>query len=151
MDTSCFQALQDEKIDFTSLPMMNIQAESVTLDPGRNNPAMRNASSDVPTEAKTVPAAVMVFANGYEIGEWPYPLGVTGPGVVHCDTWSEHGRSQAYLGTAMDGFPNFFFISTQAQHCHTAYQCHHRLGKHVQPFSKVRSAHLERRRADLRK
>lgn len=111
VDTDWFRSLQHPKIDLTTLPLTKIHAKSVTLGPGRNYPPMSKTDSKVPTDEKEVPADVIIFANGYEAGEWLHPLDVTGKGGKSLyETWNERGGSQAYMGTAMDGFPNFFLI-----------------------------------------
>jgi hypothetical protein len=62
-------------------------------------------------EKRTVPADIILLANGYDIQNWFHPLKVTGRNgedLIH--TMEERGGPQAYQGTAMDGFPNFFII-----------------------------------------
>jgi cation diffusion facilitator CzcD-associated flavoprotein CzcO len=111
LDTDWFRSLQHPKIDLTTLPLTKIHPKSVTLGPGRNYPPMSKTDSKVPTDVKEVPADVIIFANGYECGEWLHPLDVTGKGGKSLyEVWNERGGAQAYMGTAMDGFPNFFLI-----------------------------------------
>lgn len=58
-----------------------------------------------------IPADIIVLANGYETNQWLHPLDVTGrDGRSLYKVWKERGGAQAYLGLAMDGFPNFFMI-----------------------------------------
>jgi len=65
---------------------------------------MSRTDSKVPTDEKEVPTDIIIFANGYEAGEWLHPLDVTGKGGKSLyQTWNERGGSQAYMGTAMDG------------------------------------------------
>jgi cation diffusion facilitator CzcD-associated flavoprotein CzcO len=111
IDTDWFRSLQNPKIDLTSLPLTSIQAHTVTLGPGRHYPPMSRTSSQAPTAERTIPCDVLIFANGYEAGEWLHPLDVRGRAnrSLH-DTWTARGGAQAYLGTAIDGFPNFFLI-----------------------------------------
>jgi hypothetical protein len=72
---------------------------------------MSKTDSKVPTEARTVPADVIIMANGYDTNQWLHPLDVTGRnGRSLYKTWAERGGAQAYMGTAMDGFPNLFMI-----------------------------------------
>lgn len=111
IDTEWFHSLQNPKVELTSLPLTSIQEHSVTLGPGRNYPPMSKTSSNAPTAERTVPCDTLIFANGYETGEWLHPLDVLGRnGRSLYDVWNARGGSQAYLGTAMDGFPNFFLI-----------------------------------------
>jgi cation diffusion facilitator CzcD-associated flavoprotein CzcO len=111
IDTAWFRSLQNPQIELTSLPLTSIQEHTVTLGPGRHYPPMSKTDSKVPTTERTVPCDTLIFANGYETGEWLHPLDVRGRHNRSLyDVWNERGGSQAYLGTAMDGFPNFFLI-----------------------------------------
>lgn len=111
IDTAWFRSLQNPKIELTSLPLTSIQEHTVTLGPGRHYPPMSKTDSKAPTAERTVPCDVLIFANGYETGEWLHPLDVRGRnGRSLYEVWNSRGGSQAYLGTAMDGFPNFFLI-----------------------------------------
>jgi cation diffusion facilitator CzcD-associated flavoprotein CzcO len=110
LDSMWLSALNDSKIDLTTLPLTSVQEHSVTLGPGRLYPDPRKPSN-VPTEQKTVPADIIVLANGYEVQNWLHPLKVIGKqGKDLINTMMERGGPQAYQGTAMDGFPNFFII-----------------------------------------
>jgi len=107
---SWFPALSDPKIELTTLPLTSVQEHSVTLGPGRLYPDP-NKPSNVSAEQKTVPADIIVLANGFDVQNWLHPLKVTGKhGKDLIDTMMERGGPQAYQGTAMDGFPNFFII-----------------------------------------
>jgi cation diffusion facilitator CzcD-associated flavoprotein CzcO len=56
-------------------------------------------------------ADVIVLANGFEATQWLHPLPVFGrSGISIHDVWEARGGPQAYMGTAVDGFPNFFLI-----------------------------------------
>lgn len=111
VDEGWFKSLGRPDVEITTLPLTSVQPRSVTLGPGRHYPPMSKTSSTAPTEARTVPADVIVMANGYETNQWLHPLDVTGRnGRSLYKTWDSRGGAQAYLGTAMDGFPNFFMI-----------------------------------------
>lgn len=52
---------------------------------------------------------MIVLANGFEATRFLHPLNVYGRhGLAVHDVWAERGGAQAYMGTAIDGFPNFF-------------------------------------------
>ena len=109
-DASWFQGLNDPAVELTTLPLTSISEDSVTLGPGRTYP-----SSDVPSSAPshevTIPADVIILANGFETTEWLHPLDITGRnGAKLHDVFKERGGPQMYMGTALDGFPNFFAI-----------------------------------------
>jgi cation diffusion facilitator CzcD-associated flavoprotein CzcO len=109
-DSVWFPALSNPKIELTTLPLTSVQERSVTLGPGRLYPDPKKPSN-VPTEQRTLPADIIVLANGYDVQKWLHPLKVTGKqGTDLIDTMMERGGPQAYQGTAMDGFPNFFII-----------------------------------------
>ncbi|PVH93519.1 FAD/NAD(P)-binding domain-containing protein [Periconia macrospinosa] len=67
-----------------------------------------NKSTDN-TNEKNIPADVIILANGFEATRWLHPLSVVGRnGSSLQDTWNQRGGPQAYMGIAIDGFPNFF-------------------------------------------
>jgi cation diffusion facilitator CzcD-associated flavoprotein CzcO len=111
IDVDWYKSLQRDNVEITSMPMTAVGRNSVTLGPGRQYPPMSKTESSAPTEQKTIAADIIIMANGYETGEWLHPLDVTGRnGQSMYDLWEQRGGAQAYMGTAMDGFPNFFLI-----------------------------------------
>jgi cation diffusion facilitator CzcD-associated flavoprotein CzcO len=111
VDEGWFKSLNLPNVEITTLPLTSIQSKSVTLGPGRHYPPASRTDSKVPTEERTIDADIIVLANGYETNQWLHPLDVTGRnGRSLYKTWAERGGAQGYLGTAMDGFPNFFMI-----------------------------------------
>lgn len=111
VDVDWYKSLQKDNVSITSLPMTAVGAKTVTLGPGRQYPPMSKTDSKAPIEQKTIPADVIIMANGYETGEWLHPLDVTGRNHQSLyDLWSSRGGAQAYMGTAIDNFPNFFLL-----------------------------------------
>ncbi|RMD44689.1 hypothetical protein DV735_g393, partial [Chaetothyriales sp. CBS 134920] len=111
VDEGWYKALGEPNVDITSLPLTRVEGSTVHLGPGRHYPPMSATESKVPTEARQVHADVIIMANGYETNQWLHPLDVTGRGGRSLyKVWEERGGAQAYLGVAMDGFPNFFMI-----------------------------------------
>lgn len=111
MDDGWFASLQSPKVDLTTLPLTSVQSNSVTLGPGRHYPPMSKTSSHAPVEEKSIPADVIVLAHGYATNEWLHPLEVIGRDNRSLSkVWDQRGGPQAYMGTAMDGFPNLFLI-----------------------------------------
>jgi len=109
-DASWLQALNDPAIDLTTLPLTSISENSVTLGPGRNYPPI-DTPSLAPSHEVNLPADVIILANGFETTEWLHPLDITGRnGVKLHEVFEERGGPQMYMGTALDGFPNFFAI-----------------------------------------
>ncbi|OXV11690.1 hypothetical protein Egran_00548 [Elaphomyces granulatus] len=110
LDSGWLRSLQEPNIELIMSRLQSVQSKSVTLGPGRNYPSiMSRDDSEVPTDEVTLPADVIILATGYETNQWLLPLRVPGKGEkdLH-DLWGERGGPQAYLGVAMDKFPNFF-------------------------------------------
>ena len=110
-DATWFPGLNDPKIALSTQPITSIQPHGVTLGPGRLFPPMSMTTSAAPTEQRQIPADVIILANGFEVNEWLHRLPIRGRGgKLMTDVWRERGGAQAYLGTAIDGFPNAFII-----------------------------------------
>ncbi|TGO72657.1 hypothetical protein BELL_0430g00010 [Botrytis elliptica] len=109
-DPEWYASLNDPKIHLTTLPLKSLEEDTVTLGPGRNYPP-ENVASSVPTDKITIPADVIVLANGFQTTKWFHPFNVYGKeGKTLQDVFEERGGPQMYMGTAMDGFPNFFTL-----------------------------------------
>ncbi|KAI9819853.1 MAG: hypothetical protein M1827_006422 [Pycnora praestabilis] len=110
-DATWFPGLNDPKINLTTLPLTSVQPRGVTLGPGRSYPNPKNEESTVPKHEVQIDADAIILANGFDTTQWLHPLKVIGKGGVDLhQVWEERGGPQAYLGTAMDGFPNFFIL-----------------------------------------
>lgn len=110
-DETWFPALHNPVIELTTLPLTSIQPKCVTLGPGRTYPDPKNNNSKVPADERKLPADVIVLANGFETTTWLHPLKVKGKdGRLMEDVWGERGGPQAYMGAAMDNYPNLFLI-----------------------------------------
>jgi len=110
-DATWLAGLNDPNVELTTLPLTSIAEKSVTLGPGRAYPDPSDKTSSAPNHEVTIPADVIVLANGFETTKWLHPLDITGRGgkKLH-DVFDERGGPQMYMGTAMDGFPNFFVL-----------------------------------------
>ena len=110
-DNDWFLSLNDPKIELTTKPITKVSPTSITIGPGRIYPDQNNTNSKAPTDEQTIPADVIVLGNGFEVTTWLHPLKIRGKGGKYMqDVWDERGGPQAYLGLAMDGFPNLFII-----------------------------------------
>ncbi|QSZ30391.1 hypothetical protein DSL72_004914 [Monilinia vaccinii-corymbosi] len=110
-DENWYSSLNDPKINLTTLPLRNVGENTVTLGPGRHYPPEENVASSAPTNQVTIPADVIVLANGFQTTKWFHPLNVYGEkGQTLQDVFEQRGGPQMYMGTAMDGFPNFFTL-----------------------------------------
>lgn len=107
-DKRWLQSLNDAKIELTTQPLRRVKENSVVIGPGAMYPA--NAK-DKGFPEREIPADVIVLANGFDTTRWLHPLRVVGrDGKGLVEVMEERGGAQAYQGTAMDGFPNFFMI-----------------------------------------
>jgi cation diffusion facilitator CzcD-associated flavoprotein CzcO len=106
-DKRWYLSLNENIIELTTQPLAGVNENSVLLGPGVTYPA--GAKSDLPK--REIPADIIVLANGFDTTRWLHPLRVAGKGGRDLvETMEERGGAQAYQGTAMDGFPNFFMI-----------------------------------------
>lgn len=107
-DKRWLTSLNDPKIELTTQPLTRITESGVVIGPGATYPKNIN-QEDYPE--REVPADIIVLANGFDTTRWLHPLkvvGQDGKDLVHL--MEERGGGQAYQGTAMDGFPNFFML-----------------------------------------
>ena len=101
-------SLQDSNVELTTLALTRIQPKSVIIGPSRHYAPGSIAEVG---EAKEVPADTIILANGYQTNRWFHSLQVIGRNGKNLeDVWNERGGAQAYLGIAMDQFPNFFMV-----------------------------------------
>ncbi|KAF1989451.1 FAD/NAD(P)-binding domain-containing protein [Aulographum hederae CBS 113979] len=107
IDSKWFQSLNDPKIELTTRTLTEVKNRSVVLGADRSDSKAGGANP----EPKEIPADVLILANGFDTTRWLHPLKVTGrAGADLVETMESRGGPQAYQGTAMDGFPNFFII-----------------------------------------
>lgn len=106
-DNYWYRSLNNDKVRLTTKKITRITRTGIVLGPEKHYPP--NAPADAAEEE--VAADIIVLANGYETTTWLHPLILRGKGgrEIH-DVWTERGGPQAYLSTAMDGFPNAFMI-----------------------------------------
>lgn len=110
-DAHWLKSLNEPNIDLTTKPLTSLQPKGVTLGPGRLYPDPQDASSKAPTDEVHLPADAIILANGFELSTWLSPLKIIGKqGAVMQEVWDQRGGAQAYMGNAMDGFPNLFMI-----------------------------------------
>ena len=110
-DDNWFSAMHHPKFELTTRPLTSIQPRGITLGPDRVYSDVKNTISEESKDEVKLPADVIILANGYQISSWLHPLKVRGKGgVLMQDVWDERGGAQAYMGAAMDGFPNFFLL-----------------------------------------
>jgi cation diffusion facilitator CzcD-associated flavoprotein CzcO len=111
VDDGWYKSLNDDRIELTTQPLTRVNDKTITVGPGRHYPPVSNTTSHHPTEEREIDADVIIMANGYETNTWLHPLEVVGKeGASLEKVWAKRGGAQAYMGIAMDGFPNFFMV-----------------------------------------
>lgn len=110
-DATWLPGLNDPTIELTTLPLTSIGEKTVTLGPGRTYPDPKITTSSAPAHEVTIPADVIILANGFQTTKWLHPLDITGKGgrKLH-DSFDQQGGPSMYMGMALDGFPNLFTI-----------------------------------------
>lgn len=109
IDGTWYRSLNSSKVELTTQPLTHVHSRSVTLGPGSHYPP--NQDSSATEEVREIPADVLILGNGFETNKWLHPLKMTGKGGKDIqELWDERGGAQAYLGIAMDQFPNFFML-----------------------------------------
>lgn len=107
INNTWYRSLSAPNVKLTTQSLARVNAKSVILGSEHHYPPISTESA----EDREIPADVIVLGNGFETNQWLHPLKVTGRD--HKDmqgVWMERGGAQAYLGIAMDHFPNFFMI-----------------------------------------
>lgn len=68
-------------------------------------------NSVVLKNGKELPADVIIYATGFKTQEWLSPMNIRGvSGKELHKEWKRVGGAEAYKGTVINGFPNFFIL-----------------------------------------
>jgi cation diffusion facilitator CzcD-associated flavoprotein CzcO len=109
-DASWYPGLHDQAVELTTLPLTGVAEDSVTLGPRTQSDSTESAAPEAAEEV-TLPADVIILANGFETTRWFHSLDIIGrDGKNLQQVFDERGGPQMYMGTAMDGFPNFYTL-----------------------------------------
>lgn len=96
-DNDWLRGMHDPRFMLESRPWRSVAGTSITVGDGDN--------------AKTYHADTLILATGFEATQFLQPISVVGRhGLSLHGLWATRGGPHAYLGTAVDGFPNFFLI-----------------------------------------
>ncbi|KAM0326530.1 hypothetical protein ACHAQA_006399 [Verticillium albo-atrum] len=74
--------------------------------------AVRFGPRHIETESGAkYPADAVIFATGFQTQKWLHPIQIKGQGGrdLH-EVWDRSGGAEAYKGTVVTGFPNFFIL-----------------------------------------
>lgn len=62
-------------------------------------------------EAERIPADAIIYATGFQTQKWLFPMKIRGiDGKDLHDVWDALGGAEAYKGTVVSDFPNFFIL-----------------------------------------
>jgi cation diffusion facilitator CzcD-associated flavoprotein CzcO len=107
-DKRWLQSLNNEKIELTTQPLNRVTERGVVIGPSATYPP---GATEKDYPSREIPADIIVLANGFDTTRWLHPLKVVGRGNQDLvQMMEDRGGAQAYLGTALDDFPNFFMI-----------------------------------------
>ena len=103
-DSSWLRSLQHPRIKVFSQEILQIEENAIILNP-KGQPKIG------PTDQAKLPADAIILATGYETDTLLPSISVTGQQGTDLHTlWRDRGGPQAYLGLAVDKFPNFFLL-----------------------------------------
>jgi cation diffusion facilitator CzcD-associated flavoprotein CzcO len=107
-DKRWLQSLNNEKIELTTQPLNRVTERGVVIGPGATYPP---GATEKDYPSREISADIIVLANGFDTTRWLHPLKVVGRDNQDLvQMMEDRGGAQAYLGTALDDFPNFFMI-----------------------------------------
>ncbi|KAL5344337.1 hypothetical protein ACLOAV_010595 [Pseudogymnoascus australis] len=110
IDPNWLRSLNEEKVVLSTLPLTHIHEDRVTLGPIRG-PQLVGDGIVAANSTEVIRADVIILANGFETLNWLHSLEVIGRNGQSLEVvFRERGGPQLYMGSAMDGFPNFFVI-----------------------------------------
>lgn len=107
-DSEWMESMHNPKFTLTVLPLKRLNAGNVSLGREKADSVLQPSPSDKEVD---IPADVIILATGFEATRFLHPLSVYGrQGQSIHSIWSQRGGPQAYMGTALDSFPNFFMM-----------------------------------------
>ncbi|KAF7865503.1 hypothetical protein EAF04_006477 [Stromatinia cepivora] len=103
-DNDWLQSMSDPRYTLTTQPWLSVEGSKVTV-------GSSDAKSDLSVLPCSYPVDVLILATGFKASQFLHPLSITGrQGASLHRVWEELGGPQAYMGTSIDQFPNFFMI-----------------------------------------
>ncbi|KAF7930611.1 uncharacterized protein EAE98_005011 [Botrytis deweyae] len=103
-DNDWLQSMSDPRYTLTTQPWIGMGCNEVTVGSSESNFNLAALPS-------RYPADILVLATGFKVSQFLHPLSVMGrQGISLQHVWKERGGPQAYMGTGIDQFPNFFMI-----------------------------------------
>lgn len=110
-DSAWLKCMSKPNFHLTTRRLERLESNSAVLSAEIMDPA-KTGEGFLPARDAPIHADIIVLANGFEGTRWLHPLAVYGRNgkSIH-NLWDERGGPQAYMGTAVDGFPNFFMTT----------------------------------------
>ena len=107
-DDEWLASMSDPNFELTTERISHLKQDGLVLGPDHMYPReQRKATS----QGRFIHADMIVLANGFDSASWTHPVTVYGKHIRSMqEIWKERGGPQAYMGTALDGFPNFFMV-----------------------------------------
>ena len=103
-DNKWLPSMNDPKVELTTQPVTKVNHKTVTLGMGSLYP---DAEKEIESQEREIPVDIIVLANGFETTKYLQPLKVQGKGGKDfVEVMEARGGPQAYMGTALDGFPS---------------------------------------------
>ncbi|EPE26980.1 FAD/NAD(P)-binding protein [Glarea lozoyensis ATCC 20868] len=109
-DSSWLESMRNPKFSLTTSSLTSLGPDSVYV---RQDSALTGEGSTKvhPDRNDQIQADIIILANGFQATKFLHAISVHGRGDLTLHTeWKNRGGEQAYLGTAMDKFPNLFFV-----------------------------------------
>ncbi|KAJ5895499.1 hypothetical protein N7495_007190 [Penicillium taxi] len=96
-DDGWFDSLHDPKMKLSTLPLQRLGPREGIL-------------GDM-ADRITIPLDTIILATGYDTSALLQPMRIIGRNMINIhELWKKRGGQQAYMGVALDGFPNLFFL-----------------------------------------
>ncbi|KAL3474863.1 hypothetical protein BJX99DRAFT_171327 [Aspergillus californicus] len=106
-DSGWFGCLADGRVRLVTGGIKRVECDVVVLGSDSDD-----AGGEEGTRECRIPTDVIILATGYETDTLLDSISIAGrDSIALQEIWKERGGPQAYLGIAMDHFPNLFFVS----------------------------------------
>ena len=107
-DDEWLASMNNTNFELTTERISHLRQDGLVMGPEHLYPRKQRKTSG---KERFVHADMIVLANGFDAASWTHPVTVYGRNSKSMqEVWKERGGPQAYMGTALDGFPNFFMV-----------------------------------------
>lgn len=114
-DNEWLSSMQDPRYVLVQGSLRRVHGDKVTVQqpvPAGSSPATAISSAEAEGAERTFNCDMLILATGFKATEFLHSVTVLGRnGVSLQRRWTAPGEgAHAYMGTALDGFPNFFMV-----------------------------------------